>query len=63
MDMLKEAIRSPVHRLRDLGVKGEQKEAALFALLGATRIDCIPNNVPSATGAAESVVMGKISQP
>lgn len=63
MDLLEEATQSPVHRLGELGVEGEQKEAALFALLGVARIENIPNNIPSATGADEPVVMGKISQP
>lgn len=63
MDMLETETKSPVHRLRELGVEGEQKEAALFALLGVARVVNIPNNVPSATGATKPVVMGKISQP
>lgn len=61
--MLSSAVDAPVARLRELGVEGDQKEALLFALLGATRIDGIPNNVPAATGADHPVVMGKISEP
>jgi anhydro-N-acetylmuramic acid kinase len=63
LDMLSEATRSPVSRLSELGVDGDQKEAALFALLGITRLDGLPNNVPSATGADDPVVMGKVSRP
>lgn len=63
MAMLDEVINAPVARLRDLGVDGDEKEALLFALLGATRLADVPNNVPSATGADRPVVMGKLSEP
>ncbi|MUV57296.1 anhydro-N-acetylmuramic acid kinase [Halogeometricum sp. CBA1124] len=61
--MLRDAVDSPVARLSKLGVDGDQKEAALFSLLGITRLDGVPNNVPSATGSKEPVVMGKLSLP
>lgn len=63
VEMLADAVDARVSRLRELGVDGEEKEALLFALLGATRLDGIPNNVPSATGADRPVVMGKLSEP
>jgi anhydro-N-acetylmuramic acid kinase len=63
MSMLSSAVDAPVARLRELGVDGDQKEAFLFALLGATCMDGIPNNVPSATGADRPVVMGQVSKP
>lgn len=63
LKMLNEVVDAPVARLRELGVDGDEKEAMLFALLGATHQDGIPNNVPTATGADRPVVMGKLSEP
>lgn len=63
MAMLEGAVDAPVHRLNTLGMDGDAKEAALFALLAVTRLDGVPNNVPQATGADEPVVMGKVSLP
>ncbi len=63
LEMLRDALDTPVYRIRELGVDANEKEALLFALLGATCIDGVPNNVPSATGADRPVVMGKISKP
>lgn len=44
----------------DVGISGEAKEAIAFALLGYATLCAVPNNVPSATGAATPVIMGKI---
>lgn len=44
----------------------ELKEGIQFhdlALLAATRLDGVPNTIPSATGANEPVVMGDVSDP
>lgn len=61
--MLDERTRSPVERLEALGIDGDAKEAALFALLGITALDGVPNNVPRATGAERAVTLGKLSRP
>lgn len=45
----------------DYGIPDKLKEAIAFAYLGYYTLNNKPNNVPSATGAKESVVMGKIS--
>lgn len=45
-----------------LGFNSDAKEAVAFALLANETISGRWNNVPSATGAAHPVVMGKISQ-
>lgn len=63
MGMLNAVVDAPVEPLGALGVDSDAKEAALFALLGATHLDGVPNNVPAATGADRPVVMGKRSQP
>ncbi len=44
----------------DRGISGEAKEAIAFALLGYATLSGVPNNVPSATGACRSVLLGKI---
>jgi anhydro-N-acetylmuramic acid kinase len=45
----------------ELGLKSEAKEAAAFALLAWLSWHRLPGNVPSATGARHSAVLGKIS--
>ncbi len=44
----------------ELGLNADAKEAVSFALLARETIRGVPNNVPSATGARKSVVLGKI---
>jgi anhydro-N-acetylmuramic acid kinase len=44
-----------------LGLAIEAKEAAAFALLGWLTWNGLPGNVPAATGAARSVVLGKVT--
>jgi len=44
-----------------LGLAVEAKEAAAFALLGWLTWHGLPGNVPSATGAIRSVVLGKVT--
>ncbi len=50
-----------VRRMEELGLASEAKEAAAFALLAWMSWWRLPNNVPSATGAARPVVLGKVS--
>ncbi|WP_235714618.1 anhydro-N-acetylmuramic acid kinase [Neobacillus dielmonensis] len=45
----------------DLGISGDAKEAAVFALLGYQCFMKRFNNLPSATGARHPVIMGKIA--
>ncbi len=44
----------------DFGIDPDAKEALSFAILAWATIKGIPNNIPSATGAAGSTVLGKI---
>ena len=46
----------------NLGMAIEAKEAAAFALLGWLSWRGLPGNVPSATGAAREVVLGKVTR-
>jgi anhydro-N-acetylmuramic acid kinase len=45
----------------ELGVTSQAKEAIAFAILAAATLDGVPSNVPSATGAKKSVVLGSIT--
>jgi anhydro-N-acetylmuramic acid kinase len=45
----------------EMGINGDAKEAAAFAVLAHEALHGICNNAPSATGAGHGVVMGKIS--
>ncbi|OPH59776.1 anhydro-N-acetylmuramic acid kinase [Paenibacillus ferrarius] len=47
----------------EMGISGDAKEAILFALLGNDWIHGVPNNLPSATGAQTSTIMGKLALP
>ena len=42
-------------------IPSSAKEAMAFALLGAATLDRFPSNIPAATGASNSVVLGSIS--
>jgi len=44
----------------DFGIGVDAREAVAFAILAAATVRGIPNNIPSATGACEPVVLGKI---
>jgi anhydro-N-acetylmuramic acid kinase len=49
-----------ISKVDDFGIPSEAKEALSFAILANETICGNPSNVPSATGARESVVLGKI---
>ena len=61
MAMIRDALPMPVMRGEDKGLDSEAKEAVAFAVLANECIHGICNNVPSVTGAAHPVVMGKIT--
>ena len=52
-----------VRTMDEIGVPAQAKEAMAFALLGWLTWHRLPGNVPSATGAARAVVLGKLSYP
>lgn len=61
MSMLKEALYPiEVKTSADYGIPSEAVESISFALLGAATLSGIPSNIPSATGAKRSVVLGKV---
>ncbi|MDO8142643.1 MAG: anhydro-N-acetylmuramic acid kinase [Candidatus Brocadiales bacterium] len=49
-----------IHTIDKYGISPNAKEALAFAILANETISGNPNNVPSATGAREAVIMGKI---
>jgi len=51
---------TPIHTHEDHGISGEAKEAIAFVLLGHATLCGVPANLPAATGAEHSVVLGKI---
>ena len=59
--MLREKLRTAEVKTTDeFGIDAQAKEAVCFAILAAATIRAVPNNIPSATGAERSVVLGKI---
>ncbi|WP_158059652.1 anhydro-N-acetylmuramic acid kinase [Halorussus halophilus] len=61
--MLDDAVDADVRTVDEYGVGADAKEAVAFALLAASALDGVPNNVPSATGASRPVVLGKRCPP
>jgi anhydro-N-acetylmuramic acid kinase len=59
--MVREALDpAPVRVTDELGLDADAKEAVSFAVLAAATIRGRAGNLPSATGAARPVVLGKI---
>ena len=52
---------APVRSLESLGVPPGAKEAMAFAMLGHLTLSGLPGNVPGATGATHSVVLGHVT--
>jgi anhydro-N-acetylmuramic acid kinase len=63
MERLRAAIEVRVMTSAELGVDIDAKEAMLFALLAWETWHLRPGNLPSATGAAQPKILGKISLP
>jgi len=51
----------PIVLIDELGIPSNAKEALSFAIMANETIMGMPGNLPSATGAKRSVVLGKIS--
>lgn len=64
MSRLREELsRARIMVHEDLGIPSQAKEGLAFAILGNELLSGHTNNLPSATGAARAVVMGKIALP
>jgi anhydro-N-acetylmuramic acid kinase len=50
-----------VRLMEELGVPAQAKEAVAFALMAWLSWNCLPGNIPAATGAQRAVVLGKVS--
>lgn len=61
LGFLRELGSFEVKTQEDLGFSSDSKEAVAFALLANETLFSVPNNVPSATGAAKQVVLGKLT--
>jgi anhydro-N-acetylmuramic acid kinase len=58
---LRDRVRPAQLKMSDeFGLPGDAKEAMLFAVLGAETLRGAPSNLPSATGAAQPVVLGQV---
>ena len=63
MRMLKKALDPiPVMETTAMGLDVDAKEAIAFAVMAYETANCRPSNVPMATGAKKSVVLGKVTQ-
>lgn len=66
MSMLQDAVKPfslTITTTEEFGIPSEAKEALAFALLAYETWHRRPSNIPSATGAARSAILGKISYP
>jgi anhydro-N-acetylmuramic acid kinase len=63
VERLRRRLDAPVHDYSRLGYPSEAKEALLMALLANEHVMSTPCNVPAATGAAKSVVLGCLTLP
>jgi len=64
MEMIKELNpKTKISLHEDYGIPSQAKEPLVMVILANETISGFPNNVPSATGALERVVMGKIILP
>lgn len=64
MEMIKELNpKTKVSLHEDYGIPSQAKEPLIMIILANETISGFPNNVPSATGALERIVMGKIILP
>ncbi|MBL7012999.1 MAG: anhydro-N-acetylmuramic acid kinase [Candidatus Marinimicrobia bacterium] len=52
-----------IKKTEEYGISVDGKEAVGFALLAAAFVKDIPGNIPTVTGANESVILGKIVEP
>jgi anhydro-N-acetylmuramic acid kinase len=60
--MLKENLGTgEIYTHEDFGIANEAKEALAFAIMAHETLQGRPSNVPTATGARQSVVLGKIT--
>ncbi len=63
MKMLRKAMDPiPVKETTEVGLDVDAKEAIAFAVMAYETAHCRPSNVPMATGAKRSVVLGKVTQ-
>lgn len=61
MKRLKEEFPEKVYTLEEIGLNSDAKEAFAFAVLGYLTLKRKAGNVPSATGAKQSTVLGEIA--
>jgi len=57
------AAPTPVASTQALGIDPQAVEAAAFAWLAAQRVDRLPGNLPSVTGARGARVLGLLAEP
>jgi anhydro-N-acetylmuramic acid kinase len=63
MERLRTALKARVTTSAEFGIEVDAKEAILFAVLAYETHHRRAGNLPSATGARKSVILGKISRP
>lgn len=63
MSQLQRNVKQKVISADDFNFSGDAKEAIAFAILGNEFLNGNTNNLPSATGAKKSVIMGKLVLP
>jgi anhydro-N-acetylmuramic acid kinase len=62
MNSLSDCLKTPVLSTENLGVPPDQVEAMAFAWLAKQSLEGLTGNLPAATGAGASVILGGIYQ-
>ena len=63
MKLLSDKLKTRVQKTNDLSVDGDYLEAMTFAWLAKRRIEKLPGNLPSVTGASKEKILGAIYLP
>ncbi len=63
LEQLSKELKQPVQTSNDIGIDGDYLEAMTFAWLAKQRLDQLPGNLPSVTGASREKILGCIYLP
>jgi len=63
LDLLSRELTIKVQKTNDIGIDGDYLEAMTFAWLAKQRLEQLPGNLPSVTGASRSKILGAVYLP
>lgn len=63
LDQLSRDLKQPIQTTNDIGIDGDYLEAMTFAWLAKQRLERLPGNLPSVTGASREKILGCVYLP